>query len=223
MKLYYDPVATTCRPVMLFLHEAGLPMELAPITLFQDEHKSAEFLAINPNGAVPLLEDGGFRMTECSAILKYLADVAGHASYPTDLQARARVNQAMDWLNTGLYRDLGYGVVYSQILPEYGFANATTQADLVRRAHERAARWLRILDQNWLADSAFMCGPEVTIADYMGASYVTLADWVDFDFSPFPNVTRWLSAMRARPSWDATHGPWNELVAMIRDQRKQSA
>jgi len=105
-----------------------------------------------------------------------------------------------------------------------GFIPVYVQAVKVkRRAHERAARWLRILDQNWLADSAFMCGAEVTIADYMGASYVTLADWVDFDFSPYPNVTRWLAAMRARPSWDATHGPWNELVAMIRDQRKQSA
>lgn len=223
MKLYYDPVATTCRPVMLFLHEAGLPMDFATVNLSQDEHKSPEFLAINPNGAVPLLEDDGFSMTECSAILKYLADVAGHSSYPTDLRARARVNQAMDWLNTGLYRDLGYGVVYSQTLPDYGYANATTQADLVRRAHERAARWLRILDRNWLADGAFMCGSEITIADYMGAPYVTLADWIDFDVSPYPNVSRWLSTMRARPSWAETHGPWDELVAMLRDQRRQSA
>jgi glutathione S-transferase len=223
MKLYYDPVSTTCRPVMLFAQESGLALDYVPIDLFQGQHRSAEYLAINPNAAVPLLEDGEFRMTECSAILKYLADTARHASYPTDLQSRARVNQAMDWLNTGLYRDLGYGVVYPQILPDYGYPNPATQADLIRRAHERAARWLLILDRHCLADSAFMCGPDVTLADYMGAAYVTLADWIDFDFSPYPNVTRWLSAMRARPSWSQTQAPWNGLVAMLRDQRRQSA
>ena len=58
---------------------------------------------------MPVLEDGDFRLTECSAILKYLADKVGSPAYPKDLQKRARVNELMDWLNTGFYRDFGYG------------------------------------------------------------------------------------------------------------------
>ena len=54
------------------------------------------FSAINPNQAVPVLQDGEFRLTESSAILKYLADRVGSPSYPRKLQMRARVNEAMD-------------------------------------------------------------------------------------------------------------------------------
>jgi glutathione S-transferase len=66
---------------------------------------------------VPVLEDGSFRLTESSAILKYLADKVRSPAYPTDLQKRARVNERMDWLNTGFYRDFSYGFLYPQIFP----------------------------------------------------------------------------------------------------------
>ncbi|HEX5379362.1 MAG TPA: glutathione S-transferase family protein [Phenylobacterium sp.] len=222
MKLYYDPISTTSRPVVMFLHEAKIKADLVPVSLFQDEHKTAEYAAINPNQAVPVLQDGAFTLTESSAILKHLADMAGDPSYPTDPLARARVNQAMDWFNTGFYRDFGYGLVYSRILPEYGFANPMTQADLLRRAQERSERWLAVLDAG-LADQSFLCGDAPTIADLMGASYVSIGDWIGFDLSPWPNVGRWMSAMRERPCWTETHEAWNGLVNMLRDQQRQSA
>ena len=59
-----------------------------------------------------MLEDGDFRLTEASAILKYLADKYDLASYPKDLKKRAKINQMMDRLNTQFYRDFGYGLIY---------------------------------------------------------------------------------------------------------------
>jgi len=213
MNLYYDPISTTSRPVMIFLHEAGMELALKPIALMQGEHLSPAFAAINPNCAVPVLEDGDFVLTEVSAILKFLAE--GHASYPSEPRARAQVNQWMDWFNTGFYRDFGYGMVYAQTLPNYGFANPTTQADVVRRGAERGAHWLGLLDTA-LADSAFLCGATPTIADFLGVSYVTLGDWIGFDFSPWPNVSRWIAAMSARPSWAEAHQAWGDWLATLR-------
>lgn len=214
MKLHHDPVSTTSRAVLMLIEEIGLSMDTAVVDLFQGQHRSADFAALNPNCAVPVLEDGDFVLTEGSSILKHLAE--GHGLYPADPRARARVNQAMDWFNTGFYRDFGYGLVYAQTLPDYRYEDPAVQAETVRRAEARARRWLEILDRSWLAEGPYLCGADPTIADLMGASYVTLGDWIGYDFAPYPKVVRWLDAMRARPSWAAVHGPWDALVASLR-------
>ena len=74
MKLYYHPVSTTSRPIMLFAAEAGIDLEYQVVDLMTGEHMGDAYAAINPNKQVPVLEDGNFRMTESSAILKYLAE-----------------------------------------------------------------------------------------------------------------------------------------------------
>lgn len=50
-----------------------------------------------------------------------------------------------------------------------------------------------------------MCGQEITLADYMGAAYLTVGEVTRIDYSAFPNVVRWLSSMKARPSWDTVN------------------
>jgi glutathione S-transferase len=222
MKLHLDPVSTTSRPVLMFLSDHPLPVEIVTLSLLAGEHLTETFAALNPNCAVPVLvEEDGRTLTEGSAILKRLAEQAG-AAYPADPAARARVNQWMDWFNTGFYRDLGYNYVYPQTLPHYRFENPATQADVLARGAAGAAKWLCILDAH-LDGRAFIEGDEASIADYLGAAYVSLGDWVGFDLAPYPNVSRWLGAMRARPCWQGTHAPWNALVAQLRTPQLQPA
>ena len=112
MKLYYHPVSTTSRPCVLFATESGIDLDYVLVDLFTGAHYQPEYAAINPSRQVPVLEDGDFRLTESSAILKYLADKIDSPAYPKDLRKRARVNERMDWLNTGFYRDFSYGMLY---------------------------------------------------------------------------------------------------------------
>ena len=74
MKLYYHPISTTSRPVMLFAAESRIPLEMKVVDLFTGEHVKPPYSALNPNKLIPTLEDGDFVLTENSAILKYLAD-----------------------------------------------------------------------------------------------------------------------------------------------------
>ena len=106
MKLYYHPVSTTSRPIVLFAAESGIDLDYEVVDLFTGEHYQPPFEAINPNHLVPVLEDGDFRLTESSAILKYLADKTDSPRYPKDLKQRARINERMDWVNTQLCREL---------------------------------------------------------------------------------------------------------------------
>lgn len=223
MKIYLDPISTTSRPVLLFLQEHDVPAEVVPVALFKGEHQSADYAALNPNKCVPALKDGDFVLTESSAILKYLADKAGSPTYPRDLQARARVNAMMDWFNTGFYRDHGYGVVYPQVFPHIRFENPVVQDGVIARGQEGAARWLTILNDYWLPPGPYVCGGEISIADYFGACFVSLGDWVGFDTSPYPAVVAWLDRMKGRASWAQTHGAWDALTASLRAPTQATA
>ena len=218
MKLYYHPVSTTCRPIVMFADEAGIALDLELIDLFSGAHLKPEYAAINPSCQVPLLEDGDFRLSECSAILKYLADKAGSPAYPRELKARARVNERMDWLNTGLYRDLGYGVIYPQCLPTYKRADERVQAAILAWGREKSRGWLQILDTHLLGAHPYLCGADLTIADHFGAALLSVGEVIHLDYTPWRNVQRWLDGMKSRPSWArANEGFYAHFVAPYKD------
>ena len=150
MKLYYHPASTTSRPVMLFAAENGVALDMQVVDLFTGEHYKPPYEAINPNHLVPVLEDGDFRLTESSAILKYLADKIGSPLYPKDLQQRARVNERMDWINTQLCRDLAYGLVYPQIFPIHKRRSDEAQEATLQWGKERAQGWMKVLNDHIL-------------------------------------------------------------------------
>ena len=89
MKLYYHPVSTTSRPVLLFIQENNLKVDTQVVDLMKGEHVQPPYASMNPSKLVPMLEDGDFRLTESSAILKYLAEKFDSPAYPKDLKARA--------------------------------------------------------------------------------------------------------------------------------------
>jgi glutathione S-transferase len=219
MKLYYHPVSTTSRPILQFAAEHGLELDLQVVDLFNGEHLGADFAAINPNRQVPVLEDGDFRLTECSAILKYLAEKLGSDDYPADVQTRARINERMDWINTGLSRDLGYGLIYPQLFPSHRRGDERLQSGVIAWGRDKARGWLHTLDQHLLGGrQAFLCGEAITIADYLGAAIFSLGEAIRLDYSDYPNVQRWLANVKARPSWQAANtGFYTHLVQPLRN------
>jgi glutathione S-transferase len=207
MKLYYHPASTTCRPIMLFAAAEKLTVEYHVIDLFSGEQCQPAFTAINPNQAVPFLEDNDFHLGESSAILKYLADKQKSPAYPAEVRERARVNERMDWFNTGLYRDLGYGLVYPQVLDSYRHTDGSVQSATLARARERTKKWLKILDEHLIGpQNSYVCGPRLTLADFLGVCMITLGDVIRLDYSAYPNLSRWLATMKAAPYWENVNG-----------------
>jgi glutathione S-transferase len=220
MKLYLDPVATTCRPVLLFLRDHDLPVEFVDVSLLAEENYADWYTALNPNQEVPVLDDDGFVLTESVAILKYLAALAGSTTYPTERQARARVDSLLDWFNTGFLRDYGYGAVYPRLFaPHYGWSEPAFQAAALARGDERADRRLRILDQRLAATGGdWLLGAELTLADYVGAGFLTVGELTGFDLRPYPHVSAWIGRMKARSGWDEVHAAfygWRSAVAPL--------
>ena len=217
MKLYYHPISTTSRPIMLFAAEAGIPLEMQVVDLFTGEHLQPPYSGVNPNRMVPALEDGDFRLSENSAILKYLADKVGSPAYPKDPQQRARVNERMDWTNTQLCSDLCYGLIYPQIFDAHKRRSDEAQAATLERARERAKVWLAVLNDHILgADNNYLCGNAMTIADYHASSYVALAELTGTDYSAYPNVKKWLDRMKSLKSWKSVNQVVDGFAASLK-------
>lgn len=214
MQLYCDPASTTGRPILMLIAELGLEVEVRPVSLMAGEHRTPEFLALNPNGQVPVLVDGPFRLTESGAILRYLAALAPSRMIPADPIGAARLDEALDWFKTGFSADFCAGVVYAQILPHLRYPDERAQAAVVARGYERSAARFAVLDQHMLRGRAFLCGDDMTLADLVGAVMVSLGEGVAYDLSPYPNVQAWIGRMKARPSWRVANQALETLKAV---------
>lgn len=220
MKLHSHPASTTSRMVMLFIAEEAPEVELKTVDIFSGEHLKPEYAKVNSTPLVPALEDGDFFLSESSAILKYLADKKNSPSYPKDLRERARVNEMMDWLNTNLYRDIAYGVVYPQAFPTHKRRSGEAQESTVAWSAEKTRAWLKILDERLIGPNKnFLCGNRITIADYMGSQAVAIGELIGCDFSPYPNVTRWLDNMKSLKSWGRVHEVFDGFAGSIKGQK----
>jgi len=212
MKLYYHPVSTASRPIALFAAETGLPLEMQIVDIFKGEHHQPPYASLNPNALVPMLEDGDFRLTESSAILKYLAEKTGSPAYPRELQQRSRVNERMDWFNTSLSRELCYGFLYPQILPAHKRPDEHAQQQTIAWAKRNATRWLSVLNDRWLGDNRYVCGERLTIADYLGIAQLTFGEVARLDYSRWPNVAKWIARMKDRPTWERVNDAFYKLI-----------
>lgn len=213
MKLYYHPASTTCRPVMLLLAETGIACDLELVDMYTGAHHQPPYLAINPNGLVPLLEDGDFRLSESAAILKYISDKSGTGYFSADLKARARINERLDWFNTQFARDIVYGYVYPQLLPHH-HRGAIQQATL-DWGLARVARWLPVLNDHLLADGPYLCGAQMSIADLQGAVFMHVALSTGGSLAPYPRVEAWMARLKALPSWAGVHQAFDGWIASL--------
>ena len=220
MKLYMHPVSMTSRPVRLFIHENGIQCEEQVVDLMTGEHLKPPYSNFNPNKLVPVLEDGDLKLTESSAILKYLADKTSSPAYPKDLKKRAKVNEMMDWFNTQFYRDFGYGMAYPQIFPHHKRPSDEMQSGTIAWGQERAKGWLQVLNDYYIGpNQQYTTGNEITIADYFGSCLVTLGEVIRCDFSQFPNVHRWLGNMKKLKSWPMVNEALYGFANAVKQQK----
>jgi glutathione S-transferase len=219
MKIHFHPVSTASRPVILFCEQSGIKYEPVVVDLMKGEHKSPAFLKLNPNGLVPVLEDGDFVLSESSAILKYLADKHDSPAYPKDLKKRARVNELMDWFNTQFYRELGYHIVYPQTFPHHKRTPDDVNTATIEWGKKQLEAWAEVLDKSYIGSNKFVCGNEITLADYLGAEILSSGDLIGVNVKRYPNIDRWMNTMRALPAWKKVHEVIDGFAASLKGQQ----
>lgn len=174
--------------------ELGLEIEAVEIDLAAGQHKSPDFLKLNPNGQVPVLDDDGFILYESLAINLYLAKKQGGPLAGTSPQEDALFIQWSLWVANEIEPLLIEILQHRMMLPE-GERDAA-RAD---QAWQRLQKPLGVLEQR-LTDRDTLVGNRFTVADLNVAIVMSLINRLGLDITRYPNVRAWLDSCLGRPA-----------------------
>ncbi|MGE8485557.1 MAG: glutathione S-transferase family protein [Pseudomonas sp.] len=191
IKLYNFPRSGHAHRVELMLSLLQLPTELIFVDLAKGAHKQADFLALNPFGQVPVIEDQGMVLADSNAILVYLAQKYGNGRWlPTDPVGAAKVQR---WLSVAA-GPIAFGPARARLITVFGAPyNAE---EVIAYSHT----WLKVIDQE-LGATAYLAANEPTIADIAAYSYIAHAPEGNVSLDDYANIRAWLARIEALPGF----------------------
>jgi glutathione S-transferase len=202
MKLYHDPITVNCRKVLAGFGLMSVSFEKSHVSYLGGGHKAPEYLEINPNGALPALVDGDFKLWESNAILQYAAEKAGaFAYYPREPKMRADIHRWQLWESAHWYPSC-----YVYLIENVAKPMMNTEPDQAAIDRE-APNWHRLANvlEKRLTDQAWICGHSVTLADIAVAAPMHLHPYQKLPLDIYPNIQRWMTErVEELPCWKAT-------------------
>jgi len=191
-RVYGDLQSGNCYKVKLLLSYLGIPHEWLHVDIQAGGTRTAEFVAKNPNGKIPLLElPNGEHLAESNAILYYLAE--GTRYWPVTRLARARVLQ---WQNFEQYSHEPF-IAVARFIAKYQGLPESRRAEYESKS-AGGYRALAVMEQHLQANRYFV-GTTPTIADVSLYAYTHVAHEGGFSLDAFPAIRRWLAAVASEP------------------------
>lgn len=188
--LYTSPTPNGWK-VSVTLEELGLPYRVFPIDLGAGEQKRPEFLAMNPNGRIPVIVDDGVVVFESGAILIWLAEKTGRLM-PTDPVGRSRTLQWLMFQMGGVGPMMGQANVFSRYWHE-------VYQPAIDRYQNESRRLFEVLDRR-LGEAPYLAGDDYTIADIANWCWVRTWRWSGVSVESLPNLGRWMNEIAERPA-----------------------
>lgn len=193
IRLYTTLLSGHGHRVKLFLTLLDLPFEVVELDMKAGDNRKPAYLALNPFGQVPTIQDGELTLFDSNAILVYLAKRYGDASWlPEDPLGAATVQR---WLSLAAGQ-IAYGPCAARLVTVFG---APLDHDSAKKI---AVKLFDVLDRE-LADKAFAAGNQVTIADIAAHTYIAHAPEGGVSLEPYPNIRAWLRRVEALPRFVA--------------------
>lgn len=179
--------------ISIALEELALPYAVHPINLIGGEQKQPAFLAMNPNGRIPVLVDrdaGDFVVFESGAILLYLAEKTGKLM-PSDPRGRSVVLQWLMFQMSGVGPMMGQANVFYRYFPE-------KLEPAIKRYQNESRRLFEVLERR-LGEVPWLAG-DYSIADIATWPWVRIHEWSGVSIDGLPQLHRWMAAMADRPA-----------------------
>jgi GSH-dependent disulfide-bond oxidoreductase len=189
----YTAATPNGHKISIALEELGLPYTVHPVGLLANEQKQPAFLAMNPNGRIPVLVDrdaDNATIFESGAILIYLAEKTGRLM-PTDPKGRSIVMQWLMFQMSAVGPMMGQANVFFRYFPEKIEA-------AIKRYQNESRRLFEVLETRlgqvpWLAT-------DYSIADIATWPWVRIHDWAGVSVDGLPHLQKWMAAMADRPA-----------------------
>ena len=189
----YTAATPNGHKVSVALEELGLPYTVHKVDLAALEQRRPQFLALNPNGRIPVILDReaeDFVVFESGAILIYLAEKTGRLM-PSDPKGRSRVIQWLMFQMGGIGPMMGQANVFFRYFPE-------KIQPAIDRYQGEVRRLFQVLDGR-LAGNEYLAG-EYSIADIANWAWVRTHQWSGVAVDGLPHLARWIEQLAARPA-----------------------
>ena len=202
MKLHVVRASHNCRRVLATAAHLGLDVEIIEPDLAAGELKKPEYLALNPNGKVPTLEDGDFKLWESNAIMQYLASKKpGTTLWPDDARGRADITRWQLWEANHLSRGTG-PLTFEKVFKPF-VLKQEPNADVVTEAEATFHKFAPVLNGS-LEGRKFITGDSVTLADFSLAANFSYAQPAGIPLQDYSHLSAWLDRMNEVEAWAST-------------------
>jgi len=196
MKLFYSETLNP-RKACAVAKYLNSPVEFVHVDLAMSENRTSQFIGINPNGKVPVLQDGGTTLWEANAIMCHLARVAGSDIWPGD----ERQIEVMRWLSWGSDHFTRHaGTLYFQYLIKPFLGMGEPDAAVVAESQKWVRQFGSVLN-NHLHGRDYLVGDKLTVADFAVAITLPYAKDARIPVDEFPEIVRWHARLNELPAW----------------------
>ncbi len=200
LKVFGHPASTCTRKVLMTLAETTTPFELTTVDFAKGEHKQQPHLGRQPFGQIPTIDDGGFALFESRAICRYLDEKAGGKLVPSDIEARAVMEEWIS-IETSNFTPHAMKFIFHHT---FGRAQEPAVLEAAGKGLESA---LGVMEAR-LAKVPYLAGDKLTLADvcFMPCVEYAMGTPVKETFAKFPHVTAWWKKISERPTWQKIAG-----------------
>lgn len=190
IKLFRTPKSGHCHRVELLMAFLDIPYETVDLDMQNGAHKAPEYLKISPFGQVPAIDDNGTTLSDSNGILIYLITRYGdgYEWMPTDPIKAANVQR---WLSVAA-GEIAYGPCSARLVTVFG-------AELDWENAKAIANNVFTIMDKVLAESTFLAGDAITLADVAGYTYTAHAPEGGVSLDPYPNIKAWLERIENQP------------------------
>jgi glutathione S-transferase len=199
MKLHVAPPSPRAFKVLAVARHLDLDFELCPVDLLNGAHLRPEFAALNPNKKMPVLEDDGFVLWESNAITQYLAARKPERGLlPADPRKHADVARWQFW--ESCHWDRACATLIFERLLKKVFGQGDPTPALVEKGEADLRQLGAVLD-GALAGRSYVCGEQLTVADFSVGAWLNYAARAGYPIDGFREIRRWYAGLMELPAW----------------------
>jgi len=199
MKLYSNRLSPNCRKVHAVLAHTGLKVDHVSVDLMKGEQKNPDFLALNPNGKVPVLVDGNTRLWESNAIASYVAGKADSDLWPKS-EARYDIMRWCYWEACHFFPPI------AKILGQKVFNRDNPNQAIINEGMKEFRAITPVLNGH-LEASQYLVGNAPTVADFVLGVWLGYTQICGLPLSEFRHVGQWYDRLSELPAWKETLPP----------------
>jgi len=203
MKLYVLPPSPRALKVIALNNHLGLDCEMRIVDLGKGEQLAPEYIAMNPNTKMPVLEDDGFVLWESNAILFYLASKKPQSGlWPKDPKDQADVLRWLAW-ESAHWDSESCGMVGYETVSKAVLGLGPPDPAFIARGGQNFDRFAGVLNGH-LRGRTWLTGDDLTIADFSLGAWVPVASALQLPVAKFPEIGRWYERLASLPAWQAS-------------------